>query len=228
MRVSVAILLSVLSVSTAEVSGLSQTVDGPEGQGAKGFELMMEFERPGLPVPHWKIQFVPDGTGTYIGWPAKAGAAEVKREFHLSDTTRVQLRSLLDASNGMKPCETHIRGLADMGKKSLRYAPVAGTDATCSFNYTENKPLHTAADMLLGIAFMIEEGQKLEQLHRFDRLGLDAEMQSLEKAVAGGQAVDPGIIADTLRSLVKDESLMNRVRSRAVKLLQDAGVSQGF
>jgi len=115
-----------------------------------------------------------------------------------------------------------------MGKKSLRYAPVAGADATCSFNYTENKPLHTAADMLLGIAFMIEEGQKLEQLHRFDRLGLDAEMQSLEKAVAGGQAVDPGIIADTLRSLVKDESLMNRVRSRAVKLLQDAGVSQGF
>jgi len=95
-------------------------------------------------------------------------------------------------------------------------------------NYTGEQTAAYCRRYVLGIAFMIEEGQKLEQLHRFDRLGLDAEMQSLEKAVAGGQAVDPGIIADTLRSLVKDESLMNRVRSRAVKLLQDAGVSQGF
>ena len=33
--------------------------------------------------------------------------------------------------------------------------------------------------MFLAIAFTMDEGRKLEFLHRYDRLGLDAEMNSL-------------------------------------------------
>ena len=47
---------------------------------------------------------------------------------------------------------------------------------SCVYNYSDNKNVALLTDTFLGIAFTLDEGRKLDFLHRYDRLGLDAEM----------------------------------------------------
>ena len=76
------------------------------------------------------------------------------------------------------------------------------------------------ADIFQAIAFTMDEGRKLDFLHRFDRLGLDAEMETLAQEYADKRALELGTITSTLTALVNDEAVMERVRRRAEKLLQ--------
>jgi hypothetical protein len=65
----------------------------------------------------------------------------------------------------------------------------------------------------------MDEGRKLDYLHRYDRLGLDAELASFAHEVAESRALELGTIAETLRSLAEDTDLMQRVQTRARALL---------
>ena len=65
----------------------------------------------------------------------------------------------------------------------------------------------------------MDEGRKLDYLHRYDRLGLDAEIESFTREVSDGHALEMGTIAATLRSIADDPEVMQRVRTRASALL---------
>ena len=65
----------------------------------------------------------------------------------------------------------------------------------------------------------MDEGRKLEHLHRYDRLGLDAEMISFSQDVSAGRALELGIISPCLRSIADDAEVIQRVRAQAAKLL---------
>jgi hypothetical protein len=68
----------------------------------------------------------------------------------------------------------------------------------------------------------MDEGRRLEFLHRYDRLGLDAEMTAMEDSVKAGRALELNTIEPVLASIVKDMAVMERVRQRAAKLLEMA------
>ncbi len=68
----------------------------------------------------------------------------------------------------------------------------------------------------------MDEGRRLEFLHRYDRLGLDAEMISLANEVQAGRAMELGTIAPTLDAIADDTAVMQRVRLRAEKLLEQS------
>ena len=53
-----------------------------------------------------------------------------------------------------------------------------------------------------------------------DRLALDQETQDLVEAVEEGHAVEPNVIARTLRSIAQDTEVLERVRGRVASLLQ--------
>jgi hypothetical protein len=65
----------------------------------------------------------------------------------------------------------------------------------------------------------MDEGRKLDFLHRFDRLGLYSEMDVLIHEVQEKRALEVGNIAPSLTAIVADEALMQKVRERAAKLL---------
>jgi hypothetical protein len=115
-------------------------------------------------------------------------------------------------------CASKARNVADTGKKTLTYN---GLDATtsCTYNYSENKNVETLTELFFGLAETLDEGRKLDFLHRYDRLGLDAALEFLAQEVSAGRALDIGIIAPSLRSLAADPNVMERVRNRAATLL---------
>jgi hypothetical protein len=66
----------------------------------------------------------------------------------------------------------------------------------------------------------MDEGRRLEFLHKYDRLGLDAEMISLTEEAEAGRALELGTIAPTLAAIADDTAVIQRVRLRAQKMLE--------
>jgi hypothetical protein len=191
-------------------------------------EVSFAFERTGLPVPRFTLSVDRNGLGTYTGEqaqtvvrgvPAQPETLTFERKFALSSQTTGRIFKLAEELDHFNiACASKAKNVADTGTKTLTYiAP--GTMHSCTFNYTENKNVSALTDLFLAIAETMDEGRTIDHLHRYDRLGLDAELQSFSREVAEGHAVELGTIASTLRAIAEDADLMQRVRTQARALL---------
>jgi hypothetical protein len=108
--------------------------------------------------------------------------------------------------------------VASTGKKTLTYADPARTFST-TFDYSENKAIQEITNLFSGISNTIEHGRKLVYLHRFDKLGLEDELKTMESAAESQNLAELEIIAPTLKSIADDTAVLNIARQRAKKLL---------
>ncbi len=176
-------------------------------------------------APHWKVRLQADGAGMYI----EDGSPDAKpMPLTVSGATLERLKSGEHAVKSGK-CETKSKNIAKTGEKTIRYE-IADKTAECTFNYSDDAGLMGAAATFQAIAETMQRGKRLEHDLRYDRLGLDAEMESLINAQKAGSAIEIGNIAPVLQALVEDDHVIDRVRRRAARLLQDAGspVPAGF
>ena len=124
-------------------------------------------------------------------------------------------------------CETHNKHIAQTGAKTLRYEPsgeAGGNRSECTYNYSDEDRVNTATTEFEGIGETMQYGDRLAAKLRFDRLGLDGEMDGLESALSEGRALDAGNIAPVLQAIQNDERVMDRVRRKAAHVLEAAGV----
>jgi hypothetical protein len=119
-------------------------------------------------------------------------------------------------------CETRQKNIAKTGEKTIRYE-FADHALACTFNYSDDDSLMDAAAAFEAVAETMQAGERLQHDERFDRLGLDAEIDTLVTAVRQGSAIELGNIAPVLHSLVDDDHVIDRVRRKAARLLQDPG-----
>jgi hypothetical protein len=182
-----------------------------------------------MPVPKFTLEVDQSGRGRYSGEEAtpvvrgvvmEPAAQAFERSFAIPGGSAEKIFKLArQAQRFNVECASKAKNIADTGSKTLRYE---GTDGagSCTFNYTENKAVGEITDLLLGMAETMDEGHELDRLHRYDRLGLDAEMATLGEEVSEGHALELETIAGTLRSLAGDAEVMQRVRKRAAALLR--------
>ncbi|RZU39857.1 hypothetical protein [Edaphobacter modestus] len=197
-------------------------------------QVSFQFERVGLPVPKFTIVVHEDGTGTYQAQVASvsgggraavqptASSPPVNRPIKISPPmteTIFKTAHALDHFN--MECASKAKNIADTGKKTLSYKGVDG-QGSCLYNYSENKSVTQLTETFQAIAFTMDEGRKLEFMHRFDRLGLYSEIDVLSHEVQEKRALEVGNIAPALRAIIADEDLMQKVRERAAKLLAQA------
>ena len=202
--------------------------------GASNPEVSFQFERIGLSVPKFTIVVHEDGTGTYQAQVASvsgvtsavgqtnAAGPPVDRPIRISSpTTETIFKTARSLDRFNIECASKAKNIADTGKKTLTYTGADG-QGSCRYNYSENKSIAQLTETFQAIAFTMDEGRKLEFLHRFDRLGLYSEIDALSHEVEEKRARELGNIAPALRSIIADEALMQRVRERAAKLLAQA------
>ncbi len=198
--------------------------------------ITFHFERPGLPVPVFTLAVHADGTGVYQAsyrpevpkyspYAATIAAqpnTEVTTGITLTPATTSKLFEEVRATNNFAHgCASKARNIASSGKKTLTY-----NSASCAYDYSEDKTIVALTNTFEAIALTLDEGRKLELKHRYDRLALDPETEYLVSAVRDGNAVEVALIAPTLRSLVDDPQVLERVRTRAAALLAQSGVTQ--
>ena len=194
------------------------------------------FERPGLTVPKFVLTVFEDGTGTYTGesaavsggasWgaykPATTGQ-NFNRTLALSPATTDEIfKTARSLDRFTIECASKAKNIADTGKKTFTYSGPDG-QGTCTYNYSDNKMVTHLTDTMFGIAFTMDEGRKLDFMHRYDRLGLYSEFDTLKREVEAKRALELNNIRDSLTSIASDEALMEKVRERAVTLLHMAG-----
>jgi hypothetical protein len=195
-------------------------------------EVTFHYERPGVPVPRFTLRVREDGTGNYQADQAATSSSDtamrgqaaqhIDRPLTVSPAMAAKIFTAARGADRFNTvCASKAKNIADTGAKTLSYTGADGS-GSCVFNYTENKTASMLTDVFLGIASTMDEGRKLEFLHRYDRLGLDAEMNFLSQEVAAGRALELGTISSTLSAIAEDPELMQRVRLRASRMLEQS------
>ncbi len=188
--------------------------------------ISYHFERTGMPVPVYTFTVHEDGSGSYKATYTATGgngvSGEVETAISLTPATTAKLFQLVRSTDHFRSkCESKAKNIADSGAKTLDYSGPDG-HASCSYNYTENKSVEAMTETFAGIETTLEMGQQLDFKHRYDRLGLDALMNSLVAAVKDKSAIELQTITPTLRSIAGDMQVIERVRVAAGRLLQSA------
>jgi hypothetical protein len=187
------------------------------------------FERKGLQVPKFRLTIRDDGSAVYEGHeapeptrygpPAAPSLKPFQSSVRVTSATASRIFALAQKLNRFNStCASKAKNIADTGTKILTYQGADGS-GSCTFNYSENKDVQALTEIFQGIAETMDEGRKLDHLHRYDRLGLDSAMSFLAQQASEGHALELGTIASSLGSIAADGELMERVRLRAKSLL---------
>jgi len=193
-------------------------------------QVSFAFDRKGVAVGHYRLVVYEDGSGLYegteipvatgYGQPADVSSLPFKHVITISQATSAKIFSSAERLNRFDmQCASKLKNIADTGTKTLKYEGRDGT-GSCTYNYSENKDVQGLTDVFQGIAETLDTGRKLDQLHRFDRLGLDSAMKFLTQEVSSGRALEIGTISRSLQSIAQDTDVMARVRNRATELLK--------
>jgi len=195
---------------------------------ATAAEVSFAFQRAGLPVPRFILTVDQNGRGNYKGDQtepvvrgvlAQPATVAFEQKFELSSQATRRIFALAGELDHFNiACASKAKNVADTGTKTLTYA-APGTMNSCTFHYTENQSVAALTDLFQGVAETMDEGRALDHLHRYDRLGLDAELESFSREIADGHAIELQTIAPALRSIAQDTDLMQRVRTQARALL---------
>jgi hypothetical protein len=231
MRAIVSIVFGIALSLCSSCAATAQTSDGSAPPSATtSSQVSFKFDRVGLPVPHFTLRVNENGTGTYQADQAEIPATQtsmrgqaaqhIDRPANLSSGSVVKIFKAAQTLNHFNvECASKAKNIADTGTKTLTYAGSDGS-GSCVYNYSENKTVQSLTEIFLGIASTLDEGRKLEFLHRYDRLGLDAEMNSFADEVKEGRALELGTISPTLTAIADDTAVIQRVRLRAAKMLE--------
>ncbi len=199
-------------------------------QTAPGSTLRFTLDRAGAASTHYAVELdaaTRQGTYSISGGPAAPsatapGEAAADRPIQVSEDLLKKLFAVAPLVRSDR-CASHRKGIAQTGIKTLRLTQ-QGTTFTCTYDYSEEDRVHTATAAFEGIAETMRFGDRLTAELRFDRLGLDAEMESLQSALKDGRALEVGNIGAVLVSVQNDERVMERVRRKAAHLLESASL----
>ena len=193
--------------------------------------ITFDFVLPGGTPPHYSIAVEPNGKATYRAdeVPASdhAPLQPYLYQFLVSEPARSKIFELARALNYFRgDFEYHGGRIANMGAKTLTFKE--GTRETqTSFNYSTNPRLQELTAIFQKMQATLEYGRKLEYLHRFDKLGLEAELKSMEEQAKDKQLGELQAAAPQLEKIVNDSGVMNVTRRRAEHLLEMINANPG-
>ncbi len=193
--------------------------------------LQFSLDRDGPPAQQYTLTISQSGEGQYVPHLSAGPASEVKlpadgdsRALRVSPAAMKKLFAAVPMVEGGR-CETHSKNIAKSGTKTLRYSG-AGREAQCTYNYSDDDRVNEATAVFEGIAETLRFGDRLRAKLRFDRLGLDSELEGLQTAVTEQRALEVGNIAPVLKTIAEDERVMDRARRKAELLLQGVAPAQ--
>jgi len=185
--------------------------------------VSFEFVFDGSTPPHYAISVEPDGKATYHGDEVATAAADGKPyllQFLVSEPTRKQIFAI---ALGLKcfqgDFEYRGHSVANTGAKTLK-CTYADRETHTTYNYSSNAQVQELTTIFQNMASTMEYGRRLDYLHRYDKLGLEAELKSMEDQEKNKRLGELQAVAPQLERVLNDTSILNVTRRRAEHLLQ--------
>lgn len=148
------------------------------------------------------------------------------QEFTMTDANQrkiFQLAKSLDYFQ--RNFEAKQKNIAKTGQKTLEFHGRASggaqpIDSSSTYNYSPNSEVQELTRLFQAMATTLDYGRKLVFKYRFDKLGMDAELTSLQEMQAGHYVEELQAIEPILRKIADDPNMMNINRMIARRLLR--------
>jgi len=222
-------LLAGLAVVTV-ISAVSQQTEpadsGNASASAANLPAVTFTKEQAISPAKYTVEIDVAGHVRYTSWDTKDAEDPYTTEFRSTGETAHKIFELSHNTNYFQGSFDYTgHRVADMGKKTLAYSDGAKHTET-KYNWSENTAIQTLTSMFEGISTVLESGQRIEMKRRFDPLGLDAELKTVEDAKNRGEILELHAIAPVLQKVADDPQVMNIARERARRLLAQSKITQ--
>ena len=174
---------------------------------------------------YFKIEVTQDGRAVYSSQQPSTNDPQVQK-VDLAKQLTLRIFVLAQRANYFQGNFDYSKHkVAQTGLKTLAYSD-AGRHFQTSYNWSENASIEQLTQIFEGLSQTLESGRKLATDIRYDRLGVAADLQSLEDAANSGEAVDLELIHPILVQINSDTALMHIAQQRAGHLLALAARGQ--
>jgi hypothetical protein len=177
---------------------------------------------------YYKISVEPTGDASYQSQPltqdgSMPGDPYILR-FIASEPTRTKIFELAQELNDFKGNFETKKKVAQTGIKTLTYR-FGDKENKTTLNYSDNPVMNELVEIFQRMSMTFEMGRKLDYDLRYDKLGLDRDLKSMEDMNKNHQLVEMQVVAPTLQHIASDQSVMNIARQRARRLLEQSQVA---
>jgi len=191
-------------------------------------EITFTLDFPASEPSHYVISVARDGRATYESSGKLTADSEPTEPFHLQfavtpETTAHIFDLAKQAHNFQGEIDSKNHKIAFTGQKTLAYTD-GKTSNRATYNYSPLPPVMELTQLFQNISSTLEFGRRLEFYHHYQKLALDDELKNMEQAWQEGNLPELAAIAPILRRIISDHSVINLVRSRAQRLLIQAGI----
>ena len=191
-------------------------------------EITFTLDFPNSEPSHYFMTVSLDGHASYESSGKLTPDSEPTEPFHLQFTATPQTTTHIfdlarQAHNFQGEIDSKNRKIAFTGQKTLTYADGKANNRA-TFNYSPLPAVAELTQLFQNISNTLEFGHRLEYYHHYQKLALDDELKRMEDFSKSGNLPELAAIAPILRQIINDHSVMNVVRSRAQRLLIEAGV----
>lgn len=164
-----------------------------------------------------------------VGSLAESGDGDsFSQDFTMTDANRQKIFELARKTDYFQGnFEAKHNNIAKTGEKTLEYhGKGEGGQAvshSSTYNYSPNNDIQELTRLFQSIALTLDYGRKLAFQYRFDKLGMDDRLKSLQDMQASHFVEELQAIEPILQKIAADPNLMNIARVTAKQLLNSAG-----
>jgi hypothetical protein len=165
-----------------------------------------------------------------VGNPIESGDNDTfSEDFTMSDLNRQKIFDLAKKADYFRGnLEAKQKNIAQTGEKTLAYQGRAGNGdqiikSSAVYNFSPNNEVQELTRIFQAVATTIDFGRKLTFQYRFDKLGIDATLKSIQDMQASHYVEELQAIEPILQKIASDPNMMHINRVTAKQLLNSAG-----
>jgi hypothetical protein len=165
-----------------------------------------------------------------VGNPIESGDNDqFAEDFTMSDANRQKIFDLAKKADYFQGnLQGKQKNIAQTGQKTLVYQGRTGSGdqvikSSAIYNYSPNNDVQELTRIFQAIATTIDFGRKLAFQYRFDKLGIDATLRSIQDMQASHYVEEMRSIEPILQKIASDPNMMHINRVTAKQLLNSPG-----
>jgi hypothetical protein len=180
---------------------------------------------PGSDPEHYSITIASDGHGGYqsngkLAIQREAGA-EDGFDFVLSPGTTRQIFDLAKRAHYFEKQVDAQKNVASTGVKTLSYED--GLKQTkVTYNYSTISAIQALTRLFQDLSTTLEFGRRLQYSYRYQKLALNEQLTNMEEGINDNRLGDISPILPILDEIVKDPTVINVARARAMRIAAKA------
>jgi len=181
--------------------------------------ITFTFDMPQTDPSHYVISVESSGKASYEAHSQDPDETPYRVEFRVSDSARDSLFAAARELNYFRGAFDYRKSkIAFTGTKKLEFAS-ADQQGSTTYNWSQDVRMQRVTQFFQNLSTTLEFGRRISYLHKYDKLGMDAELKRMEEMARNGELAEVQVVAPILQKVADDHTVINIARRRAEAIL---------